>query len=234
MSHIVYLLRFKRKTIPNLYIGCKSNCEVKDNKILSKRGVYTGSSKDLEFRQLIRKNLEYKIEVLYEGKSYKDVLAMERTIQLQYNVVVSPRFFNKTIAMENTYTNPAYATMRHVATGKVARIRRDSIGIESGEWVGITLGRKMSKAERARHGRSGKANGFFGKKHTKKTVDVIRAKNIANGSGPWNKRSAASKARYMKAVRKPHSLEHRRKIGEARHRFYENLRNQASRKEKSL
>jgi hypothetical protein len=58
----------------------------------------------------------------------------------------------------------------------------------------------------------GAKNNFYGKKHTQETKDLLSKKALSRES-PWEKRSEESKQKYLAAVSKPKSLEHRAKIG---------------------
>lgn len=56
-------------------------------------------------------------------------------------------------------------------------------------------------------------NPFKGKRHSSATKKAIGDKNRAHGSAIWNVRSDESKARYLEAVRRPKTSEHKEKIG---------------------
>lgn len=58
----------------------------------------------------------------------------------------------------------------------------------------------------------GSKNHFYGKKHSQETKNLLSKKALTRGS-PWDKRSEESKKKYLDAVRRPKSEEHKAKIG---------------------
>ena len=76
--HIVYLIEFDIDTLPNRYIGSKSNARVQDDKIIGQRGIYTGSSKDSTYKKLIKEGTSYKVTVLGESRIYVDFFFSSR------------------------------------------------------------------------------------------------------------------------------------------------------------
>lgn len=64
---------------------------------------------------------------------------------------------------------------------------------------------ELSKSSR------GENNHFYGKKHTQETKDKIS--KLKKGNKNWITRGEESRQRYLEAVRRPKSEEHRRKIG---------------------
>ena len=205
--NIVYLIKVKRDTLPNKYIGSKSNCTVVDGKILDNRGkVYAGSSTDKQYKLLVEQHDNYEVQILAEFDNYNDALYAERDLQIRNDVVASPEFFNKAIAAISNYTDPSYATYKHVSSGKVARLKRDHPLVLSGEWVGVTKGVILTEEQRKKRGRSGTENGFFGKTHTEETKLLI-AKIIGDahrGKPKSNEHRAAmaEAARLLWAKRK--------------------------------
>lgn len=207
MQHIVYMIELHRDKLPQYYIGSKSNCSIVEGKIIDRRGKnYTGSAKDTSLKEAIKSGCPYSIHVLGTFDVYETALENEKLIQIQNDVVASPYFFNRSLACENTYTNPEYATYKHSLTGKVARLRRDHPDVISRVWVGMTAGVVLDEESRKKRGRPGNSNPFFGRKHT-----------------------AESKAKSGKKIGdahrgKPKSDEHRRKQSEAAKRRWENAR----------
>ena len=206
MSNIVYLMRFHRTELPNLYIGSKSNCKVVDGKMYGSRGLYEGSSRDPTFASLISSGIGYDLIVVGEFSNYDDALTAERAAHIRHDVVASPKFFNKSLALENTYSNPEYATYKHVATGKVARLLRSHPDVVAGEWVGVTKGRIMPDSERGIRSMPGAKNSFYGKSHDAATKSAISKANSA----------------ALKGKNKTH--EHRTKLSEAAKRRWEAYR----------
>lgn len=196
--HIVYLIKFKRSQFPNKYIGSKSNCTVAENHIIDQHGkVYAGSSKDIEFRSLVNSGFEYELQVLGKFETYKDALQAEHDIHVTLDIVANTEYFNKAIAAISTYTDPDYATYKHLQTGKIARLPRIHPKVLSREWVGVSTGTILTEEERKKRGRAGKLNPFYGKKHT-------------------NESKRKSGQKIGDAHRgKSKSAEHRRKMAEA-------------------
>lgn len=191
--HIVYLIKFvnleHNDLLQHLYIGSKSNCNFINGKIIDSNGkYYYGSSEDGLMKHLILTE-EMLIEKLYSSDIYEEVLRMERDIHIINDVVADTRYFNKSIATINTYTNPDYATYKHIITGKCVRLPRTHPMVLSSEYVGVTSGFKVYNngeiqiqcdhhpGEKWIEGilesnrLYGDLNGFHGKKHTKESIE---------------------------------------------------------------
>lgn len=143
--HIVYKITFNRykenNILPYYYIGSKSNCSYKDGIIIDKRGnPYYGSSKYKNYNKIVSDEIDFiTVEILHETDSYDEALLLEKNLHIENNVVLSPEFFNQSVATCNTYTNPEYKTMRNILSGKTARLLESEI---NDDWVGITHGSK--------------------------------------------------------------------------------------------
>lgn len=211
--HIVYLFKFKREQLPNLYIGSKSNCSIVNGKIIDKRGnIYQGSCKsDLYLSAL--SDCKYDVFILGKFDVYDNALLMERDSHIVNDVVASPNYFNRSIATINSYTNPEYATYKNLLSEKIARLPRLHPEVLNGNWVGVTKGVIFTEEERLSRGRSEEENGFYNKHHTEETLTILSDKAITRGREPWKKRSAESKQKYLDAVSKPKSEDHKKKIG---------------------
>lgn len=211
--HIVYLFKFKREQLPNLYIGSKSNCSIVNGKIIDRRGnIYNGSCKsDLYLSALVE--CEYDVFILGEFDVYDDALLMERDSHIVNDVVASPNYFNRSIATISSYANPDYGTYKNLLTEKIARLPITHTEVLNGNWVGITKGAIFTEEDRLSRGRSGEENGFYGKQHTEETLTILSDKAIARGREPWEKRTDESKQKYLEAVSKPKTEEHKKKIG---------------------
>jgi hypothetical protein len=216
--HIVYLIKINKKSLPNMYIGSKSNCSVVDNRIYcSNNKVYIGSSKDKEYQELMRWCEDYTIQVLATFTTYDEALKAEKHIHMKYDVVASPEYYNKSIATISNYTNPNYATYKHLITGKVSRLPRDHPKVISKEWVGVTSGTILTEEERKSRGRSGQQNGFYGRTHSEETK-----KKSGKKIGDVHRGKAKS-------------IEQRRKMSEARRMYWAARKErEASRKEESI
>lgn len=58
----------------------------------------------------------------------------------------------------------------------------------------------------------GSKNHFYGKSHTQQTKELLSKKALSRES-PWAKRSEESRQKYLDAVSRPKSIEHKAKIG---------------------
>jgi len=186
--NIVYKITFtKRKAdgiMPYLYIGSKTNCSFKNGIIYDSRNkAYYGSSTVKNYKEIVQSDI-CKTEILYTSEDYEDVLHCEREEQIKANVVSSPEYFNKSLAMENTFHNPNYATYKHKETGKIVRLSKDDVLVLNGEYVGVTFGNKLSEETKQKIARSGKDNGFYGKTHSEETKKTIGDKNKGNKRKP--------------------------------------------------
>jgi len=210
--HIVYLLTFQdRKDSgikPYYYIGSKSNCTVSENKIYDSRGnPYYGSSSWDEYHQIVQSSI-VKVTVLKEFVSYTDALNYEMTVQKSLDVVADPRYFNKSIATMNVFTNPDYATYKHAETGKAVRLEKRHPMVLSGEYHGVTKGNVLTEEQKKSKGRAGEQNPFYGRRHNQKTKDAISKANTGN------RRNEEDIAWFVEHVAKaPRTEEWKRKIG---------------------
>ena len=216
--HIVYLIKINKPSFPNMYIGSKSNCSFFDGKIYCSKGkIYTGSSKDKQYQEIMKWCTDYTVQVLASFETYKEALEAEKNIHIKYDVVASPQYYNKAIATISNYTNPDYATYKHSITGKVARLPRDHPKVISKEWVGVSSGVILTEEERKCRGRSGQQNGFYGRTHTEETKKKS-GKKIGDAHRG-----------------KPKTDEQRRKMAEARRMYWASRKaSNTSRKEESL
>ena len=181
-SNIVYLIKIDRNRFPNRYIGSKSNCIIRNNKIYdSRNNEYFGSSCDPEYKNIVE-YCDYEIEILESFDSYEKCLEKEKELHIFYGVVASPEYFNKSIATISNYLDSNYATYKNLETGKIARLPRDHPRVLNNEWVGVTKGRKLSEEHKASisNNISGEKNPFYGKKHSKKTKKLISNKNLGS------------------------------------------------------
>lgn len=204
--HIVYLIKIHRSQLPNKYIGSKSNVEIRDGQMFTRRGLYLGSSSDRKYFEAIKSH-GYTLQILGRFSSYGDTLKSENDIHKANDVVANPEYFNRSFATsKNNFTDPSYATYRHAETGKVARLPRNHEAVKSGEWVGLTKGKHHSPENKAKIGRPGESNPFFGKTHSKKVKKKLAdtAKKTFTG--------------------KPKTHEQRRKMSEARKLYWANRR----------
>ena len=211
--HIVYLMKFNREQLPNLYIGSKSNCSFIDGKILDKSGkLYEGSCKSDSFLEA-RETCSYVVFILGAFGTYNEALLLEKDCHIINDVVASTFFFNRAIATISNYANPDFATYKNISTDKVARLPRMHPEVLNGNWVGVTKGVTLSEEERAARGRSGIENGFYGKTHSDETLEHLSEIAIIRGSTSWDGRSDESKNIFLDMAKQPKSEEHKNKIG---------------------
>lgn len=179
--HIVYEIVFpereKNEIYPCSYIGSKSNVTIVNNIMYGiNKKPYWGSSNDVLYKKLI-KTEEKKIYVHKRFEDYNECLTYENYLQVCLEVKTSIFFFNKSYATEKSnYTNPNYATYKHYKTGKYIRLPRDDTNVKNGTYVGTTKNVYVSEEVRNKYREmfKGKKNPFYGKHHTKETIDKIK------------------------------------------------------------
>lgn len=169
--HLVYKITLRKDSPPYHYIGCKGNCNFVDGIIKdSKNKEYWGSSKNKKFLADLNE-FEKKVEILYIGDSYNDCLEKERQFHIENDVVANPNFYNLSIATVSSFHKPGYSTFIH-ESGKIARLPVDHPLVISGQWVGVTKGRKFpNKNVKVLRGPS---NPFYGKNHSPDTILKIK------------------------------------------------------------
>jgi len=182
--NIVYLIEFvdrkEKNEKPYFYIGSKSNCVIRDGIMYgTRKKEYWGSSKDKEMLRLIPTEQKI-VHILFSDDDYNICLNMEKTIHIERDVVADPKYFNKSVAMCNNYSNPEYATYRNVETGKVARLDRNHEKVLNGEWVGVTKGVKYSEERRMKSSRPGELHPLYGTKSSEETKKKISEAHIKN------------------------------------------------------
>lgn len=178
--HVVYLISFINRVTnmeyPCFYIGSKSNCDVIEGKIIDMSGKeYLGSSTSFMYKELI-KTEDKNVLILFQTNDYTECLLKERDYQIMHDVVADVRFFNKSIATINNYSNPDYATYKHSLYEEVRRLPRNHPLVLEGIWVGVTKGRKIPESEKHLRRRFGKENSFFGKTHSRATIESNKKK----------------------------------------------------------
>lgn len=204
-SNIVYKFTFtKRKAngvLPFYYIGSKSNCYIKDNKIYdNNHKIYKTSSSVNLVKDLIDSG-DYELEILFESDVYDDILDKENEFQINENVVHNDEYFNLSYATKNIFTSPNYVTIKtNDSIIPYKKISKEYF--ESGNYCGTTTGMKWFNNPITKEhyvlnensnlitelnlllGKSddyslyGEDNNFYGKKHTaeskKKMVESRR------------------------------------------------------------
>lgn len=216
--HIVYQIKFpnreKENNYPFLYIGSKSNAIVENNKMYHRNKEYWGSSRHPQYKNCLLEETPI-MTIISQHSSYEEALEAERNIQIELDVVADPKYFNLSIATINSYSDPEYATFKHLKTGKIARLPRNHISVVSGDWVGVTKGRKLSDSEKKAKSQPGTKNPFFGKKHTEESIQKIKEgqqRFFASDSGIIEKKRRAKTAKTTFSG-KPKTSEHKKKIG---------------------
>lgn len=231
--HIVYLIifseRLKNKIYPCYYIGSKSNGTIVNNTILDKGNKeYIGSSSYNNYAEIYHTNLK-EIFCLYETSNYKECISVERYTHILYDVVADIRFFNRSIAAANSFSNPEYGTYRHSEYSEYRRLPIDHPLVKNKTWVGVTKNRVQSAEERLTRGRAGELNAFYGKSHTQETINENKIKYqewLSNNPDYFNVLSARASKTFSG---KPKSSEQRRKMSDSA-KGYITLKNIVTRK----
>jgi hypothetical protein len=220
--HIVYRIIFndrrQKNLLPFQYIGSKSNSEFKNGNIVDRAGnKYFGSSSWFGYQNIVEEELNLQIEILGEFEDYRDCLNFESTVQTEYDVVANTEYFNKSIATISTYTDPNYASYKHVSGLKCVRLPRNHPLVESGEYVGVSKGALFSEEERKKRARFGEENGFYGMKHSDETNKKIVDKRNETYENDPERRDAIFKEAGLRCSIKfkgvPKSEEQKEKIG---------------------
>lgn len=210
--NLVYKITLEKRKqeniMPYMYIGSKSNAIFENGMIFTKSGIpYYGSSSYENYLKILESD-RTSVEILKEFDNYVDALNYKSYIQKELDVVADPRYFNLAIATINNFTNPDYATYKHISTGKTVRLERNHPMVLSGEYVGVSKDTYLTEEQRRSIGRSGSENPFFGKKHSNETKEIISKKNKGR------KVSSERKEWFIENVaKKKKSIEHRNKIG---------------------
>ncbi|ULA51778.1 hypothetical protein RPN226_gp021 [Escherichia phage vB_EcoM-RPN226] len=189
---IVFNNRIKENTPPFYYIGSKTNASYVDGKIIDSNGhEYYGSSRYPGYYDFID-NVTVEILEQFDEIEHAELLERENFYQKQVKVKTNPDYFNLDYACgHNSYANSDFASYKHHITGKCIRLERNHPLVKSGEYVGVTKGAKCSDAHRKliSEAITGENNGFYGKKHSKETLDIIaeKAKKRLKHSHPRQK-----------------------------------------------
>lgn len=173
---IIFNRRKQNNVLPYYYIGSKSNAMYEHGQLLdSNRKAYYGSSSYDGYYELIESD-DITTEILGSFNEYIDALNYEKYIQEKEDVVANPKYFNLAIATVNNFTNPEYASYKHIVTGKRVRLPRNHHMVENGEYVGVSFGSTLPEEIRKKIGRKGLLNPFYGKHHTEDTKVIISSK----------------------------------------------------------
>lgn len=210
--NIVYRIIFnKRKQMgmmPFMYIGSKSNASIIDGIIHDKRGnPYYGSSCYKDYLQMVEED-DITVEILKDFSEYVDALNYESFIQQKLDVVADTSYFNLNIATVNNFTDPNYATYKHIITGKTVRLPRNHPAVKRGDYVGVSKGTFLTEEQKSKIGRSGEENPFYGRKHTdeskKKMSEATIGRKVSEERREWFIENVAKKKK---------TKDHRKKIG---------------------
>lgn len=205
---ITFTNRLKLNIKPYYYIGSKSNCTIKYGIIYDKDNKpYYGSSHYKDYINIVE-NDNCIIEVLYECDTYNEALLFERDIQIKEDVVANTEYFNLSIATVNNFSDPLYATYKHIIENKVVRLKTDHPLVLDGTYVGVTKGAILNEYERLSRGRSGEENCFYGRTHSEETKSKISASNTGNVMSDEAKLKMSNSRKGIKK-----SEEHKAKIG---------------------
>ena len=184
---VIFNSRIKQNTPPFYYIGSKTKAEYINGKIIEENGKeYFGSSRYPGYHSFIDENTTIEILEEYENISHEDLLSIESRYQHECIAKTNPDYFNLDYACgHNSYAKSNYGTYKHCVTGKCIRLPTNHEAVLSGEYVGATKDKKLSKDHKAAisKGVSGENNGFYGRKHSEETLNTIAekaSKRLAN------------------------------------------------------
>ena len=180
--HCVYKITFtereRNNIFPCYYIGSKSNCELKDDKLYHvyssgklKSTPYWGSSKYKDYKNIITSE-EKEIRIIKWFEVYEECLTYEKLIHEENNVVISEKYFNKCIASENL-NNVGLVVCKHSVTGKIIRLPKKHPLILDGTYVGVNKGKTHSEETKRKCSRPKEQSYWFGKNRDKETSDKI-------------------------------------------------------------
>jgi len=205
---IIFNKRKKSNIMPFMYIGSKSNASIVNGIIYDKNGnPYYGSSCYENYLKIVEED-DISVEVLEKFDEYVDALNYESSIQKKLDVVADPAYFNLGISTVNNFSDPRYATYKHVITEKTVRLPRDHPAVERGEYVGVSKGASLTEEQRKKIGRSGEKNPFYGKKHSeesrKKMSEAALGREVSDDRKEWFIENVAKEKK---------TKEHRKKIG---------------------
>jgi hypothetical protein len=219
--HLVYKITLEKRKqegiMPFLYIGSKSNALFENGTILDKNKTpYYGSSSYKDYQEIVESD-RVTVEIIKEFEKYVDALNFESALQKSLDVVADPSFFNLSIATINNFTDPNYATYKHVKTGKTVRLERNHPMVISGDYVGVSKGTILSEEDKKKRSRSGNQNGFYGKTHSPETVNkILESRDKTYTENP--ERFLEIREKMSKTAKKtfagvPKSEDHKKKIG---------------------
>ena len=205
---VIFTQRIANNIKPYYYIGSKSNCIIKDGLIYDKDNkVYFGSSHYDEYDKIVKTD-KCIVEILYIADTYSEALLFERDIQIENDVVASTEYFNLSIATINNFTDPEYATYKHIHEGKIVRLKRDHPLVKNGIYVGVTKCKILSSDECIKCGLSGSDNAFFGKHHTVESKTKISESKTGKSLSNTTKQKMSDSRKGVKKTD-----EHKAKLG---------------------
>jgi len=157
--HVVYKITFdnrlKENKKPYYYIGSKSNCVLEDgvlygvrlnrNKSRNIKIPYWGSCKNTLYLECL-KNEKKHIEIIETFETHSDCLNAERMIHIENDVVASPEYFNKIIAMNSPFLLFDHASYKNIETNKIAKLPKDHPEVLTGNWVLLDGGRESVRS----------------------------------------------------------------------------------------
>lgn len=174
---------------------------------MSKGREYWGSSKWPNYQQIVAES-DKDMQVLYQTEDDIDIIDIERDAINEMDAVASTEFFNLAAPVSNSFTDPNYASYKHVETGKRVRLPRDHPAVLSGMYVGITKGYKHTEEHKQKIGRAGHLNPFYGRTHTDETRQAV---SDANTGRVHSAEARAKMSESRKGM--PKSRQHRERIG---------------------
>lgn len=128
LINIVYKFTFterlKNKTPPYYYIGSKTKCYIRDNKIITANGKqYFTSSTNPDVKEIIKSGM-YDFEVLCVNDDKDNITTLEREYHILHDVAKNIEYYNKMISTDN----PNFGITDHIPcyiNGKIDYVHKD-------------------------------------------------------------------------------------------------------------
>lgn len=168
MDYCIYLTVYKGNILPRRYIGSSTVSRVL-------RG-YNGTIKSRKYRAIYREEQQFnkhlfKTRILARYATQTEAVEAERQLQLRYDVVVSDRYTNMSIANPNGFFGRGVRGKDHPRWGKI-HTDETNAKISASVKKAYLENRIVSPfLGRNTHGEN---NAFFGKKHNTTSIEKMR------------------------------------------------------------
>lgn len=186
---VVYKTIYNGTKLPRYYIGSTTLKRASSGK-------YFGSVKSKKYKAIFKKELLenrnlFSLKILSYHTTRSEALNEELRLQVKYNVVKSPEYFNESLAKKNGYfgriikgeAHPNYGNNKRTGTKHSEETKRKislaHIGMQYGQETKNKLSELAKQRWKAGKGnpppvtKSGSENPMFGKKQSKKTKNKI-------------------------------------------------------------